>query len=188
MTVSRSRKVQSQKERDMIVDDLANLSQYRELYPAIGPALDFLSRQDLAQLELGRHEIDGDSMYAMLMEYDTVTEQKAMWESHQRYVDIHRVVSGSERISYAWIRALKQTAPYDFADDYVAFEGTGDLIPVTGSRFVIFFPQDAHRPAIHAAEASGRVRKIVLKIDVQKMTVPHLAYGSGQIHDLAGES
>ena len=64
-------------------------------------ALAFLAREDLAALEPGRHEIDGDEVFANVQELVTVPAGEKNYEAHRRYADIHYVVSGTELICVA---------------------------------------------------------------------------------------
>ena len=63
--------------------------------------LEFLSRDDLADIECGRHDIDGDNVFANVMEFETVPASEKPFEAHRRYADIHFVISGVERLACA---------------------------------------------------------------------------------------
>ena len=66
----------------MIADTLAN----HALYPygaAWERAFAFLQGLD-ADTPEGRHTIDGDDLFAIVMRYDTTVPEKGMLESHRR--------------------------------------------------------------------------------------------------------
>ena len=53
----------------------SSLSDYAQsVIPAdrMAKVLEFLSRDDLADIECGRHDIDGDNVFANVMEFETV--------------------------------------------------------------------------------------------------------------------
>ena len=72
----------------MIVDRLANLDLYRGLAPRWVKALEFLRDSDLLSLSLGRHDLDGDRLFALVQDYETKPTEQCRWEAHRRYCDI----------------------------------------------------------------------------------------------------
>ncbi|MGE0755876.1 MAG: YhcH/YjgK/YiaL family protein [Pirellulaceae bacterium] len=146
----------------MIVDRLANLELYRGLQPRWIKALEFLRDSDLATLPLGRHDLDGDQLFALVQEYTTRDESQCRWEAHERYCDVQYLVTGEERIGVANIDDLRVTEPYDAAKDVAFFEGDGDAITLRAGTFAIFAPQDVHKPCVHRGSPAA-VRKVVIK-------------------------
>ena len=55
------------KETIMILDALENADAYNALNSGFAKAFEFLRRDDLAELEEGRHDIDGERVYAMIV-------------------------------------------------------------------------------------------------------------------------
>ena len=51
----------------MICDTLQHLGRYRGLHPNLDTAIDYLLTQDLADLPLGRTEVDGDKVFINLL-------------------------------------------------------------------------------------------------------------------------
>jgi YhcH/YjgK/YiaL family protein len=127
----------------------------------------FLKNNDLKALEIKRHDIDGNNLYATVSEYTTKNLEDAKFESHQKYIDIQYVVSGTEQISVAPQTSLKEVlTPYDPAKDieFMSVEKQNDFV-ATPERFFIFFPSDLHRPGVKTGENS-QVRKLVIKVAV----------------------
>src|SRR5262245_7996093 len=117
----------------MIYDTLQNASLYAvpgTLGSRIAKAFDFLRRPDLATVERGRHDIDGDNVFALVQDYETKPREQGKWEAHRKYIDVQYVVSGDECIGYANLGTLKITKDYDDKDDYLLAEGSGDFIRV----------------------------------------------------------
>jgi biofilm protein TabA len=147
----------------MIVERLENQAAASHLPPLLRQGLDWLRGRDLNALPEGRHDIDGDRIFALVQEYTTRSAAECRWEAHRKYTDIQYVVRGAERIGYMNIADTRQTDPYDPARDVAFFEPGEDFVTVHAGMFAIFTPEDVHAPC-GAAGAPGRVRKIVLKI------------------------
>lgn len=138
------------------------------LPPAIVAGLDFLAATDFTNLPAGRIDIDGDRMFALVQDYDTVPRSEKRPESHVRYMDIQYMVSGSEVMG--WAPASLAPAPCEehLADkDIQFFESVpGETeFQVGPGGYAVFFPTDVHRPACLAG-APERVRKVLVKIAV----------------------
>ncbi len=54
---------------------------------------------------LGRHDLDGDDLFALVQEYTTRAADECVWEAHRRYIDVQFVVTGAERMGVARPRA-----------------------------------------------------------------------------------
>jgi YhcH/YjgK/YiaL family protein len=149
----------------MVFDQLENAAQYVSLHPRLAKAFDYLRGTDLAQLSIGRHDIVGDEVFALVQEYRTRADAEGFWESHRRYIDVQYVASGAERMGYANIGKLKARQAYDVDKDLLIYDGQGDFFVVTAGMFTIFKPQDAHMPCLSPGEPTT-VRKVVIKVAV----------------------
>jgi YhcH/YjgK/YiaL family protein len=149
----------------MILDELSNASSYTFANPRLTQGLEFLQGSTITSLPLGRNEIDGSHLFALVQEYTTRLEQECRWEAHRKYIDIQYVVSGHERIDHALLAMLEIIEPYNASVDRAHLAGSGSALLLQAGMFAIFFPQDAHRPGV-IAEAPQAVRKIVIKVAV----------------------
>jgi len=149
----------------LVIDHLSRACVYYGLGRGIRDALRFLAQADLAAVSPGRHELSGGS-YAMVSEYETKAAEGALYEAHRRFVDVQFVVSGSERIGYAPLEALREAQPYDDERDVVKLEGEGDPVLLTAGQFAVLWPGDGHMPGIHAGDRPAHVRKVVIKVPV----------------------
>jgi YhcH/YjgK/YiaL family protein len=148
----------------MIIDALSNAPLYYAIHPGFKTAFDYLRKTDLAALPVGRYEIEGEKLYAMVQEYSTKPKEEAFWEAHRRYIDLQYVIQGAEIIGYAHVSRLRQAA-YDPNKDYLPLHGEGDYMSLPQGHFIVLMPQDAHMPGI-ALDSPGPVKKIVIKIAV----------------------
>jgi biofilm protein TabA len=148
----------------MVVDSISNARLYRSLGPRIAAALDYVERTDLSRVEPGRHELDGDRLFALVQDYTTKPERDGRWERHRRYIDLQVVVSGAERIGYAPVGAL-ETGPYDAERDIAFLDGAGSFVAMPAGHMMLLWPDDAHMPGIESV-GPAVVRKVVVKIAV----------------------
>ena len=83
----------------MIYDKRAELARYFGLSPNLDAAIRFLQTTDLTALPMGRTEIPGGDIYYNHFTYTTaLISQASLFEAHERYLDLHIVLSGCERI------------------------------------------------------------------------------------------
>ena len=149
----------------MILDQL---SQWRR-YAALGVRFE----QGFRYLEtvrhsspLGRYELDGTNLYALVQTYPTQPVAQCRFEAHRQYADIQYVVAGNETILWTPLAALPTvTQPYDAGKDVALFAAPATMTPlplVTG-QFAVFFPADGHAPG---GGSGGDVLKVVVKVRV----------------------
>ena len=152
----------------MVFDHLKNAARYESLHPQFAAAFAFLDRATREGLPIGRYELDGDALFAMVQEYDTNPPESNRFEAHRRYIDIQYVVSGNEAIEVAELASTLPDGDFSEARDVGFYR---DLPNATRAvlhdgEFGIFFPHDVHKPGLHAALAPEKVRKIVVKVRV----------------------
>jgi YhcH/YjgK/YiaL family protein len=145
----------------MIIDRLSNPLALGHT-PRLNQALEYLRATDLTAIPLGRHEIDGDRLFALVQEYTTRAPSDCVWESHRQYVDVQYVVTGVERMGYMHIAQAREREPYDSARDVAFYEPGQDFITLPAGMLAVFGPEDVHAPC-GAAGAPRLVRKVVIK-------------------------
>ncbi len=149
----------------MIIDRIENSLPYYALHPKFKAAFEYLGQIDIHSISVGRHEVDGDSIYALVQEYNTKLKEDGKWEAHRRYIDLQYVVQGAEGMGYANIHHLNQ-GEYDASKDFLPLFGEGSQVTLKSGCFVLLFPEDAHMPSMAIGEPAF-ARKIVLKIAVE---------------------
>jgi biofilm protein TabA len=148
----------------MIADLLTNAHLYAALGPRIARGLRFLAETDLKSLAVGRLEIDGERLFALVSDYTPKPLSAGRWEAHRRYLDLQYVVSGIERFGIAPIDRL-DAGEYIPEKDITWLSGSGDHLTLAAGQFVVVWPGDAHMPGIDAG-VPAIVRKIVVKIAI----------------------
>ncbi|HEV7225868.1 MAG TPA: YhcH/YjgK/YiaL family protein [Pirellulales bacterium] len=148
----------------MILDRLANWERYVKMHPGFKPAFDFLRRPESANLPSGKHSLDGERLYVMIVRETARGRQRAKLESHRKYIDIQFTVAGAEEIG--WKPTPECSAiesPYEAEKDLALF---GDIpeswFGVKPLSFAMFFPEDAHAPLA----GQGELHKAVMKVAV----------------------
>lgn len=152
----------------MLVDSVSNAAFYAAAAPALKEALSFLARPDIAKLTPGRYEVDARGAYALVQSNELRPRGEGRFESHEKYIDLQCVLSGTERIVCARRDALLPDTPYDGERD-VAFWQDGGAMSVsfalTAGEFALLMPWDAHMPGLRPDDAhSARATKVVVKI------------------------
>lgn len=149
----------------MLVTALTTANANDYLSERFRTAYDFLSRADLAELPLGRNEIDGENVYANVLEYDTVPATEKELEAHRDYYDVQFVVSGEELLQYALCDGLATVQDYNEQDDFCLLKTPEPVtsIALHAGELAIFAPEDAHKPGC-ALSKPTHVRKIVVKV------------------------
>ena len=147
----------------MIYATIKDLEQYKKMHQGFEKAFDFLVNNDLNSLQIGKHIIDGDNVFALVQEYETKESKDAKFEAHRKYIDLQYVVYGNEKIGHAIIDNRKDLMPFDQENDFALLDCDGSFITVKSKEFCIFYPNDAHMPGISNVEKT-KIRKIVIKI------------------------
>jgi YhcH/YjgK/YiaL family protein len=155
----------------MILDRLENVGLYRPLGANIALALDYLCRTDFSQMPVGRHEVDGDRVWAVVQRYRPKPPAQAVWEAHRQYVDVQYVAAGTERMGYVPLSdGLSVRQPYDAEKDVILFDADGQFFNLSAGDFAIFTPHDVHAPSLAPGlpADSAEVCKVVMKCRVEQ--------------------
>lgn len=146
----------------MVYDRIENSRRYEALHELFGRAFGVLRRPDIASLPPGRHEIDGDRMYLVIVRKEGTGREQAVLEAHRRYIDIQFAVVGTDTIGWKPSRDCAAVSqPYDESKDIMFFsDAPVAWTPVAPGMFTIFFPDDAHAPMV----GDGILHKAVVKV------------------------
>ena len=147
----------------MILDALKNKEQYVSLHPRFKTVFDFIDTHDLAAMECGRHDIDGDNIFVMVQELDLRPNEEARLELHRKYIDIQLLLRGDEEV-FGWSEkkdCLTAVADFDAEKDIQLFTDVPQCFyTVREGQFSILFPEDGHAPML----GKGKVKKCIFKI------------------------
>jgi YhcH/YjgK/YiaL family protein len=152
----------------MIAAALKDLGGYRGLNPNLDTAIAWLEAGGWEALPLGKADVDGEKVYALVQSYETKRSEAARYESHRQYLDIQVLVSGKELIEVTDRDGLKASEPYK---PDIEFYETPEPNPcfsmaLAPGEALVLFPEDAHRPCLAAGGGPESVKKLVLKIRI----------------------
>jgi len=149
----------------MIKGNLKNTDEYRNIFPGINYAFEFISKGDLNNTPDGKYNIINDDIYANVQTYQT--KDNGPFEAHRRYIDLQFIISGEEKIGVADIKNCKTTEPYDETRDVEFLETNNyEYINLKAGEFLILPPEDVHKPCI-TINTSTKVKKVVVKISTK---------------------
>jgi YhcH/YjgK/YiaL family protein len=151
----------------VIVDRLGNRAVDAYVPPRVRQALEYLRTHDMARVPLGRHEIDGGRLVALVQEYTTRPVRECAWEAHRKYIDVQLVVSGRERMGHGPRASLAVLQPYDADRDVALFEPGAAFVTIVPGSYAIFGPEDVHAPGGAVDDAPAPVRKVVMKAAIE---------------------
>lgn len=146
----------------MIIDVIGNMERIEGLNPWFKTVFEYIRTHDLTRLPVGRIDIAGDDAYIKIEDARGRTVEEAVYERHDKYIDIQMPLLAPE--SYGWKakKMLKEmSAPYNKEGDYTFYKDrVENVFTLAPGEFVIFFPEDAHAPCI----GEGVIRKMVAKV------------------------
>jgi YhcH/YjgK/YiaL family protein len=147
----------------MIIDNVVNLKLYNLFGSKFQKVFTFITDPDLMFLDVGKYEIDGDDVYALVSEYKTKDEIDGKFEAHRKYIDIQFLARGSEFIGYAPFNGQELLSEYNNEKDVAFYRGNKSFVKLEQGMFAIFFPNELHMPGIKPSMQEN-VKKVVVKV------------------------
>ena len=150
----------------MIFDNIKNRELYAKIDPKFTVAFDFIEKVTREGADIGRYELCGKDVFAMVQEYEP-KEDSGVFEAHKNYIDIQYILSGKEYMECAKEENCEVKEAYDESRDaaFYTCEGYRQSLDCEEGDFAIFYPHDIHKPGVKLWE-SGKVKKIVVKVRV----------------------
>lgn len=148
--------------------------QYPSPFPLpaiIQQGLNFLKTLNLQQIAPGKIEINGDKLFAEIVDTVTHFQEDSKPESHRDYIDIHYLISGSEYIGTAIdTKDNPIYKPFTPGKDIQFYEHAKHetFVEMFPGSYLILFPEDIHRPCCCLDKPSA-IRKIIVKIAISEI-------------------
>ena len=140
--------------------------EYRGIHPNLDRALERVTPEFLAGVGYERTEIQCSDLYVTRFTYETIPDEESFFEAHLRYLDIHIMVDGSERVEIAPPDQLIQF-DQNKTNDFYAYRGEGRYhLTLSPGDFLVVFPNDAHRIKM-CVGAPKTVTKVVFKVRIR---------------------
>jgi biofilm protein TabA len=151
----------------MIYGQLKSFEQEKAAFsPALQKGLLYLKNTDFSTLSVGRHDIDGDTIFALVSEYVTEPKEDRKPEAHQKYIDIQYLALGEEMIGCSLLSSEYEVLQDELAlKDLIFYKDVKqevDMLLKPGV-YAILFPNDVHRPCCMTG-TTAKVKKVVIKI------------------------
>jgi YhcH/YjgK/YiaL family protein len=151
----------------MIFDEVTYYHLYTPLSKLFQDAFKFFESKDFSLENPQSYVIGNEGIYALLQEYPLKKKADRSIESHRNYIDIQCMIKGKEYLGYAYKNTLV-SGGYDKDCDTEILTGDVTLLPFHKNQFAILFPQDAHMPGVKSFGATPTVKKLVIKVPVEK--------------------
>lgn len=146
----------------MIYGKLSQAWRVEPLHPLFPKLFEYVRTHDLLHEPLGRIEVLSDSLFINNSEPTLVPQDKQVLEVHRKYIDVHILLEGRERVG--WLptgEAHHAVHVYDEAADFATFaDQPSTYVDMRPGDFLIVYPEDAHAPII----GDGTVRKLIAKV------------------------
>lgn len=150
----------------MLFGNVGHVMEYAGLEEDIKACIQYAKKHDLSLFEKGTHEIDGQRLFVNIVEYTTTTPKERPWEAHKEYLDIHLMLTGSERIDLNFIENLSHKT-YEPETDFLPMEGEADrYVVLHEGEFLVCGIHDGHRTAIMVDKPEA-VKKAIFKVRIQ---------------------
>jgi len=150
----------------MIIDSLQSFERYVGIHELFPKVCDFIRKNDLHSLQVGKYDIDGSNAWVSITECDAKGLDAApVLEVHDSYIDIHVPLNSTETIGWRdRARCSGADVEYDAENDFAELREEPEVfVSVDPDNFVICFPKDAHAPLM----GTGVIRKAIFKVRVQ---------------------
>ncbi len=146
----------------MILGSLNYSERIERLHPRFKEVFAYIKQNDLLNAPLERIVLDGDKLFINNVLVEGKEQSTQPMEAHKRYIDIHVLLEGEERVGWADIDKLGEPSKaYDEPDDYMLYEQEAtSYVDLKPNEFVIVYPEDAHAPVI----GQDKIRKLIVKV------------------------
>lgn len=147
----------------MIKDKLENSQTYYGISENLKKGFEWIKNNDLKTLPDGKYKIEGENIFANVQSYDT--KDTAPYEGHRKYIDIQYMIRGREKVGITDYKNCSTIEEYNVDKDIEFLKNNNsDFYEILDEgNFLVFFPQDAHQPALNP-DKKLNVKKVIVKI------------------------
>ncbi len=151
----------------MILAKNERASDYLGIHPNLDEALRRITPEFLSSLGTDRVDILPGEVWCTKFTYETVPESESFFEAHEKFLDIHLMLQGCERVEIASPSGLQRFESKP-ENDFFAYhgEGTHKLVLSVGD-FLVVWPDDAHKIKMMLQQPET-VTKAVFKVKIHE--------------------
>lgn len=148
----------------MIKDKLSNAKTYFGISESLRRGFEWLINNDLVNMADGKHVIDGENIFANVQSYET--KDAAPFEGHRKYIDIQYMIKGKEKVGVTDYTNCTTKEAYNIEKDIEFLDSEKKTYQIfEEGNFLVFFPQDAHQPALNP-DKKLFVKKVIVKVGI----------------------
>lgn len=150
----------------MIYGEIKDIKIYKGLSKNLDRAIDFIFEGKYKESVFGKNIIDGDMIYFNCPEKPVTKDKGREVEYHKRYIDIHIVIEGEEKIGYASFDDCIETKAFDVENDYALMDGEmKTYFYLDSNKFLILFPYEPHMALLKIKETK-EIKKVIFKVEL----------------------
>ena len=150
----------------MIFGNINHEKTYANLDKDLLKCLDYAKENNLLNFEKGSYEIEDKDIFVNIVGYETCEKEDRFWEAHKKYIDVHLMLDGCERIDINFIENLEQKE-YEEEGDFLPLDGENNgYVELKKGDFLVCYPEDAHMTAIKVKEKEN-IKKAIFKVIVR---------------------
>ncbi|MBS9776128.1 MAG: YhcH/YjgK/YiaL family protein [Fusobacterium sp.] len=151
----------------MIYGEIKEIKIYKGLSKKLDKVIDFILEKKYLNNKIGKNQIEGDNIYFNCDIGITRDRANLELEYHKRYIDIHIVIEGEEKIAYAPKEKCVENKNYNEDTDCMFVEGKIDTeFYLNPDKFLILFPEEPHL-AMLKVEEEKKIKKLVFKVELK---------------------
>ncbi|MWN05661.1 YhcH/YjgK/YiaL family protein [Gilliamella sp. Pas-s95] len=151
----------------MILGNINHLRLVPYLPSKIKQSIEYIKDNVNINTPIGRYDIDGDKMFFMVSDSQTRHVYDAKPEYHEKYIDVQIVLAGQEGMAVSTLPPYTKVLDNKLAENDIAFVETPKeetMLILQQNDFIVFLPNEVHKPLCAVGNKIETVRKVVVKI------------------------
>ena len=149
----------------MILAKNTTAGDYRGIHPNLDLALERINEEFFSRLGYERVDIVPGECWCTKFTYDTIPDEESFFEAHEKFLDIHIMLEGRERVEISSPAELTvfRAEP---ENDFWGYRGEGRVkLTIGPGEFLAVWPDDAHKIKM-MVDHPETVTKAVFKIKI----------------------
>lgn len=151
----------------MIFGNMNHLDLVPYLPAKLKQSIEYVKNNITKDTPVGRYEIDGDNMFVMISEGPSRFIQDANPEYHEKYIDVQIILNGPEGMAVSTLPPHTDEIENKLKTNDIAFIKTPKeeaVFIMQSNDFVIFYPQEVHKPLCAVGNQISTIRKAIVKV------------------------
>ncbi|OCG73016.1 YhcH/YjgK/YiaL family protein [Gilliamella sp. Occ4-3] len=151
----------------MILGNINHLGLVPYLPEKIKQSIEYIKDNVNNNTPVGRYDIDGDNMFFIVSDSTSRYIHDANPEYHEKYIDVQIVLVGQEGMAVSTLPPYTKVLDNKLVENDIAFIETPKeetLLILHPNDFIVFLPNEVHKPLCAIDNNIETVRKVVVKI------------------------